>query len=87
MNATKFMAASDNLIRYSEQEALDGDYLNAVLILHQTATDVNRKLGQGIISGDQAVAMLGKINNKKTQFISEAKNASPKKFVYELPCH
>lgn len=83
MDSAKFVIVSDNLLRYSEQEALEGAYLNAVLILNQTAKDVNRKLRQGVISGEQASLMLTKIATKKEEYLREAKDASPRKFVYE----
>ena len=82
-DATKFLTISHNLIRYSENEALDGSYLNAVIILSQIAKDVNRKVRQGIISEEQAQMMLDKIGSKKNEYIKEAKSASPRKFVYD----
>lgn len=68
--AQKAINVSDNLIRYSQQEALDGSYLNAILVLSQTAKDINRKLNQGILTGDQAAPMLIKIGSMKNQYIS-----------------
>lgn len=68
--AQKAINVSDNLIRYSEQEALEGSYLNAILVLNQTAKDINRKLKQGILTGDQATPMLTKIGSMKNQYIS-----------------
>lgn len=82
-DATKFLIISDNLIRYSENEAQDGSYLNAVVILSQIEKDVNRKVRQGIISGEQAAVMLDKIDSKKNEYIKEAKGASPRKFIYD----
>ena len=49
-NAHKVTVLSDNLIRYSEQEAQEGSYLNAVLILSQASNDINKKVTQGVLS-------------------------------------
>jgi hypothetical protein len=54
IEANKFISISNNLIRYSDHEASQGCYLNAVLVLNQITKDVLRKLRQNIISGEQA---------------------------------
>ena len=59
--------------------------MNAVLILNQTARDANRKLRQGLMSAEETIGIIGKIKSKKIQYISEARSALPKKFVYDLP--
>lgn len=49
-SAQKIAVLSDNLIRYSEQEAQDGSYLNALLILAQASNDIHKKITQGVLS-------------------------------------
>lgn len=35
---------TNNLIKYSQQEAHEGSYLNAILILKQTVKDINKNV-------------------------------------------
>ena len=74
-NAQKIAVLSNNLIRYSEQEAQDGSYLNAVLILSQATNDVNKKGTEGVLSPEEASPILNRLDRIKTQYVNEAKHA------------
>jgi len=39
-----------NLIRYSQQEASEGSYLNAILILNQATKDIRKRILEDKIS-------------------------------------
>lgn len=82
-DATKFMVLTNNLFRYSEQEAQDGSYLNAVVILNQILDDVNRKLHKNTITEETARELHNKIEKLKAQYLAEAKSASPRKIIYD----
>lgn len=47
-----------NLIRYSEQEASEGSYLNAILILKQAKKDILQKILSNQISNKLAEPIL-----------------------------
>ena len=72
-------------MRLSKQEALEGSYLNAIILLNQSIGDIRKKLKQGVVKGEEVIPIVNTINELKKQYLNESKNASPKKFNYDLP--
>lgn len=50
--AEKFIRVIENIMRLSKQEALDGSYLNAIILLNNSIGDIRKKLKQGLVKGE-----------------------------------
>ena len=72
-----------NLIRYSQQEASEGSYLNAILILNQATKDILKRILENKITSKDAEPILIQIDQIKSVYLEQSKIASPKRFVYD----